>query len=131
MHAEPHQDTPLPAQATDALGDFAKRMIQEALASALPSYWRARAAQLDAARPRRCDYPGKATTTELEARDTQLAGLAALCRDHAALLESTQDSLREHFAQVVHDVWADMQAETLSRTHELERMPPPAQGQAE
>ena len=81
------------------LEDFARRVIQDALAEATAAYWMRRADQLENARPRPGEFHGNASAEELNARDERLAALAENCRHHAELLrdpELWRDELAEH-----------------------------------
>ena len=68
------------------LGPFGRRVVEEALTTAMPGFWERRAAELDDARPRRSDFNGRASSAELAERDRRLAEQAAACSRHAELL---------------------------------------------
>jgi len=76
-----------------AEADFRARMLQECLIAALPATWERRAAEWEAARPRRGDFHGQATRDELVDRDVRCRQLAESCRRHASLLRSTEPGL--------------------------------------
>lgn len=59
---------------------FQRRVIQDALCEATGSYWRRRAAVLEASRPRHGDYHGDATREALWTRYDRLTEEAAACR---------------------------------------------------
>ncbi|MEA5155578.1 hypothetical protein [Raineyella sp.] len=73
--------------APDYLERFTLRNLQDALTSATRRYWEARAAVLEAARPRPGDFHGNATPEALAARYARLTADAEECRRHAAILE--------------------------------------------
>lgn len=82
-----------PARARQILGRvdfelFTRRVVQEAITVALPSYWRQRAAVLEWARPRPTDFNGGATTVEVADRDHRLAEAAHAARCHAAAMDA-------------------------------------------
>ena len=52
----------------DHLSRIQHRVLQDALTQATAVYWRHRAAQLEAARPRPGDYHGQATTAQIRGR---------------------------------------------------------------
>lgn len=76
-----------------SLGDHGRRLVEEALLSALPGSWERRAAEFEAARPRPSDFNGRASVAELAARDRRCAEAAQACRDRAALLGPHSDIL--------------------------------------
>lgn len=90
------------------LGPFARRVVEEALTTAMPAFWERRAEQLDDARPRRSDFNGRASSAELAERDRRLAEQAAACREHAELLRMFPEE--EAVADLVADVWDEMRA---------------------
>lgn len=71
--------------APDYLERFTLRNLQDATVSATSSYWEARAAVLEAARPRPGDFHGEATSEALGARHARLTADALECRRHAKL----------------------------------------------
>jgi tellurite resistance protein len=71
-----------------------RRVIQDALAEASASYWTARAAQFEAARPRRGDYRGTATREQLVERDERCQAIAAACRARAQLTDELRPQER-------------------------------------
>lgn len=74
------------------------RVVQDALAEALASYWSRRAAAFRHARPRPGDYTGQATEADLAETYRRLEEIAVAC-DHAAqiaLLHTTHDTTQEH-----------------------------------
>lgn len=77
---------PSPLYLGDTLGQFGIRVVQEAMATALPSVWEKRGAELEAARPKPGDFNGNATAADLAERDARLAEQAAACRRHSAFL---------------------------------------------
>lgn len=86
----------LPTWADELAGEltqFAVRMLQEALETAMPWHWMERAEALEAARPRSTDFCGRATAEELAARDALLAEQAESCRRHARFLTAYPDPI--------------------------------------
>lgn len=81
------------------------RFLQDALTMATAAYWRKRAEDFEAARPRPGDYNGNATPEQLKARDERMAGIARACRNHAALLGAGQPSrISDEVAAVLREV---------------------------
>lgn len=72
---------------------FRARVAQDALTDATAAFWRRRAADLEDARPREGDYPGKATEGALALRWMHLTQAANLCRHRADIspLQDTED----------------------------------------
>lgn len=68
------------------LGPFARRLLEEALLTAMPAGWLRRAADFEDARPRPGDFNGAATPAELAARDRRCAEAAQACRERAEML---------------------------------------------
>ena len=68
---------------------IAVRMIEDAVADALPDYWTRRAAEFEAARPRRGDYFGRSTRADRIAQDARCAATAEACRQAAVVARST------------------------------------------
>lgn len=62
-----------------------RRAVEDALHEALPIYWRRRADMFEWARPRPGDWPGRASASDIAARDHRLADAAEACR-HAAVV---------------------------------------------
>jgi hypothetical protein len=90
------------------LGPFARRVVEEALTTAMPGFWERRAAELDDARPRRSDFNGRASSAALAERDRRLAEQAAACREHAELLRMFPEE--EAVVELVGDVWDEVRA---------------------
>ena len=90
------------------LGPFARRVVEEALTTAMPGFWERRAAELDDARPRRSDFNGRASSAELAERDRRLAELAAACREHAEVLRMFPEE--EAVVDLVAEVWNEVRA---------------------
>ena len=90
------------------LGPFARRVVEEALTTAMPAFWERRAEQLDEARPRRSDFNGRASSAELAERDRRLAEQAAACRAHAEVIRMFPDE--EAVVELVADVWDEVRA---------------------
>ena len=90
------------------LGPFARRVVEEALTTAMPAFWERRAVELDEARPRRSDFNGRASSAELAERDRRLAEQAAACREHAELLRMFPEE--EAVVELVADVWDEVRA---------------------
>ena len=99
--ADNHADT-----LARVLDPFARRLLQEAMAAALPFAWTRRAAQLDDARPRPDEFHGQATRAQLSARWRSLTDAAEACRRHARFLQEHPDVLGKLIAA---DVEALMQ----------------------
>lgn len=68
-----------------AAAHFLHRVLQDFYLELDATYWRRRAEQLEAARPRPGDFHGQSTRAELTARDARLAAAALACRRRAAL----------------------------------------------
>lgn len=74
-----------PADLTDYIEHFRRRVLQDALAEATANYWRRRAETFDAALPRAGDFTGRATSDDIERRRYRVAASALACRQRAAL----------------------------------------------
>lgn len=94
----------LSAPVEDQLASFGVRLIEEAIADALPYVWERRAEQLEQARPRPGDFNGRATAVELAERDQRLAEQAEGCRRHATLLRNYPMPIGEDLANVVESI---------------------------
>jgi len=70
-------------------GAFAFRILCDAYLDADARYWRRRAEQLEAARPRRGDFNGQATVADLLAAGERLTEAAQACRNRAAYVEAS------------------------------------------
>lgn len=77
-------------QIQDVAQRLAARVIEDALTSVTPDFWRRRAEVFEWARPRPGDFIGRAAEAELAARDARLAGMAEACRRHAELVEGVR-----------------------------------------
>lgn len=88
---------------SQSIEHFQQRGLQDALAQATAQFWRKRAADFEAARPRSGEFHGRATREELAARDARCAATALACRRHAELLES---AVPDYIAREVADVLA-------------------------
>lgn len=84
-----------------AVGAHARRVVEEALLSALPASWLRRAAAFEAARPRPGDFNGQAGAADLAARDRRCAEAAQACRERAELLARHGDILGVEVASAV------------------------------
>lgn len=80
-----------PATGRVDLDQFARRLIQDALATATAAHWEARAETFEAARPKASDHHGKATRPTLAARDARLAQVAQACRNAAVVAAWLED----------------------------------------
>lgn len=84
---------------------FRRRVLQDAYAEASAAYWRRRAQQFEAARPRVGDFPGQATAADLADQDARLAASAAACRHRASLGDITiaefNDALEDLVSEAV------------------------------
>lgn len=78
----------LPIPRYDA-GAAAKALLGDVWCEATAAYWLRRAAQLEAARPRRSDYNGNATLQEISDRYADLTQAAEACRARAAFLDAS------------------------------------------
>jgi hypothetical protein len=67
---------------------FERRVLQDAYLDGCAAFWERRARQLEAARPRRGDYPGRATPEQLRARWHALTEAATACRNRAAFIDA-------------------------------------------
>ena len=76
------------------LGPFARRVVEEALTTAMPAFWERRAVELDEARPRRSDFNGRASSTA--------------AREHTELLRMFPEE--EAVVGLVADVWDEVRA---------------------
>lgn len=94
----------LPAPVETQLATFGVRLIEEAIADALPFVWERRAEQLEQARPRPGDFNGRATAEDLAARDRRLAEQAAAAREHAELLRRYPMPIGQDMAGVVESI---------------------------
>jgi hypothetical protein len=81
------------------LNHFAARVLQDALTEAIAGYWERRARQWEAAAPRKGDYHGRASRTELLDARERCQEVARACRWHAALLRSLA------LGEISDDVW--------------------------
>jgi hypothetical protein len=79
---------------------IAYRALTDAWLEGTALYWRGRAVQLEAARPRRGDFTGHASAAEVRARWDRLTEAAAACRTRAALA----DVARAEFLDTLTDV---------------------------
>lgn len=84
----------------DAFDHFAYRVMQDAWADATAAYWRRRAEQLEAARPRPGEYAGRASIDDLRAQWQRLTDAAQACRARAAFLEASRNA----FDETLHDI---------------------------
>lgn len=67
---------------------FERRVLLDAWLDGNAATWERRARQLEAARPRRGDYPGRSTPAEQTARWERLTEAAAACRHRAAFIDA-------------------------------------------
>lgn len=74
----------------DVAERIAIRMIEDAVADALPDYWTRRAAEFEAARPKRGDYFGHSTRADRIAQDARCAATAEACRQAAAVARTSR-----------------------------------------
>lgn len=65
------------------ISHFQRRVLVDALLDAWPAYWERRALALDAARPTREDFHGRATPEQLSAQWRRLTEAAQACRARA------------------------------------------------
>lgn len=93
-----------------SLGAHGRRLVEEALLSALPASWERRAAEFEAARPRPSDFNGLASAGDLAARDRRCAEAAQACRDRAALLGRHGDILGVEVGTAVSSVFEEVAA---------------------
>ena len=81
------------------LNHFAARVLQDALTEAIAGYWERRARQWEVAAPRKGDYHGQASRTELFQAWERCQEIACACRRHATLLRSLVPG------EISEDVW--------------------------
>ena len=77
----------VPSVPPDALEQFAKRVILDALCDASRAWWLKRAEDFERARPVPGEYAGRATREELRQRWRELTEIADACRAKAAVCE--------------------------------------------
>jgi hypothetical protein len=77
---------------------IAYRALTDAWLEATSDYWRRRAAELEAARPRRGDFPGRASVDDVRACWDRLTEAATACRARAALTDVTRAELLDTIA---------------------------------
>ena len=85
----------------ESLSQFGVRVVQEAMAAALPFTWQRRAEALEAARPRRGDFHGQATPEQVEERDQRLREAAEACRERAEFVRRYPDAIAREMAATV------------------------------
>ena len=68
------------------LDNFRQRVLQDALAEAISTYWQRRAASFDAAMPRPGDRTGRATAEQIEQLRLRVSAIALACRQRASSL---------------------------------------------
>lgn len=78
------------------------RALQDAWSEGTAIFWERRARQLEAARPRRDDYPGQAAPADLTSRWDRLTAAAEACRARASFVDAT----REEFEATLRDLAA-------------------------
>ena len=78
--------------------------VADALLQAEPGYWRRRADEFEAARPRPGDYTGRLSPERIQAIDERLAAKAQACRNHATLLASHHDERVDDTVLEVYDI---------------------------
>lgn len=74
---------------------LAFRLLLDAWADGEAMYWERRARQLEAARPRRGDYPGQATAQDMVDAWERLTEAAAACRARGSLAELSRAEATE------------------------------------
>lgn len=79
-----HFDSMTAEEVENRTARLAARVILDACLKASARTWTRRAVQLEAARPRRADYTGRATVADLTARWDRLTAAANACRARAA-----------------------------------------------
>lgn len=83
------------------LSRYAVRMLEDAIAEAMPWHWLRRAQDLDNARPRLGDYHGQATREDRAERYARLTEQAEACRLHARFLREYPTPIGEDLAALV------------------------------
>ena len=88
---------------SEHVDNFRRRVLEEALLSALPAFWMRRARDFDAAISRPGDFHGRATADEIAAHDARCAATALACRRHAWLVTEIglSDDLREQLSNAL------------------------------
>lgn len=80
---------------SQSIEHFQRRVLEDALTHATAQFWRRRAADFEAARPKRGEFHGRATREELDEADARCAAVAQACRRHADLMEEALPDLFE------------------------------------
>ena len=81
---------------------FTWRVLRDAYLEADRAYWLRRAQQLEAARPRRGDYFGAATSEQIRATYDRLTAAAQACRARAGLTEHSAAAATETLTDLAH-----------------------------
>lgn len=81
---------------------FERRVLLDAWLDATATYWERRARELEAARPRRGDYPGRATPAEIVEQHQRLTAAADACRNRAAFIDATVDEYDATHTDLTH-----------------------------
>lgn len=77
------------------LGNFTRRLLQDAMSEASAKYWRQRARTLEQALSRPGDYQGQATPEQVAERDERLRAAILACSLRAQLYELDADVSEE------------------------------------
>lgn len=75
----------------DHIDHARERMMQDALATATGTHWRRRAEDMEWAKPRRGDFPGRATPADLRAAWRRCDERARACHNAAVVAEWPYD----------------------------------------
>jgi hypothetical protein len=78
-----------PYQFEEVAAQIGVRMIEDAVTAGLPDVWERRAAEFEAARPKRGDYFGRSTRAARIAQDARCAATAEACRQAAVVARTT------------------------------------------
>lgn len=88
------------------LGQFTRRVLQDALNDGRRQWWLKRAEDFERAKPTLDDFNGEATVQQLRARWRWCHETAQACRSKAALVAMTPDE----FDAEIEAVWAEVNA---------------------
>jgi hypothetical protein len=92
--------TPAERRHEQLIADVTYRTLVDAWVEGHATHWERRARQLEAARPQRSDYTGKATPADLVAAYDRLTAAAQACRARAQLTDHSVATLHETLADI-------------------------------
>jgi hypothetical protein len=92
--------TPAAARHVHLVANVTYRALADAWVEGHAAQWERRARQLEAARPRRGDFTGRATSADLVAAYDRLTAAAAACRARAQLGDLSVTSFEETLVDV-------------------------------